>query len=231
MDRNRVLRQFGNKCLLLLLSGFDNAGHAYAAGGNHFVDDAAMLAPGHCQVEVWGDRERNGNRKLLHAGPACRAGPVELGFNLDHTSVRGVGNVTVAGPQMKWTRALNDSFSAGVVVAAGWQDNLPRFLGTTVVFPVTWQAGTAVLLHANLGWDFRHRSSDTLRAGVSAEWTPLPAWSLVAERFRESDTNFWRAGVRYAVSPQVSIDLNRAGGLNGASHPWWTVGLTRLFAR
>ena len=41
--------------LLACLLGL--TGHAYAAGGHHAVEDAALLEPGQCQVEFWHDRQ------------------------------------------------------------------------------------------------------------------------------------------------------------------------------
>jgi hypothetical protein len=87
-----------------------------------------------------------------------------------------------------------------------------------------------LLVHANVGRDFRRGNPDSSRAGVSVEWAPAADWSLVAERFRESNTNFWRVGARYLLSAGLSIDLSRAGGMNGASLPWWTLGVNHSFA-
>ena len=56
---------------------------AWAAGGHYAVDDAVILEPEACQVEFWIDKAADGRGTLLHAGPACRVGPVELGLNLD----------------------------------------------------------------------------------------------------------------------------------------------------
>jgi hypothetical protein len=50
-----------------------------AAGGHHTVDDAALAAPGTCDVEAWAERSPGGARRLLHAGTGCRVGAVELG--------------------------------------------------------------------------------------------------------------------------------------------------------
>lgn len=114
-----------------------SAGRAHAAGGHHAVDDAALLEPGQCQLETWWDRETGGTRTLLHAGPACRIGTVELGLNLDRLRLDGTGTTTVAGTQIKWARPVHDSWSAGVVIGLAAQDHAPRFIGSTVVVPVT----------------------------------------------------------------------------------------------
>jgi hypothetical protein len=211
--------------LLLLVA------RAHAAGGHHSVDDAALLEPGQCQVEVWTDRADQHARSLLHAGTACRVGPVELGVNGERTRLGSVGAVVSAGPQVKWAQPLTPSLRVGAVLAATWQDTSPHFAGSSLVFPVTWQAHDTLQLHVNLGRDFLHGAADLSRAGAALEWAPLPAWSFVAERFREGGGNFLRAGTRYAVNPNVSLDLSRARGLGGSAPAWWTLGVNYVFDR
>lgn len=204
---------------------------ARAAGGHHAVDDAALLEPGRCQLESWADREQGGARTLLHAGPACRVGPVELGLNVDRVRLGGTGTSTTTGAQIKWALSLRDGWSAGVVFGLATQDHAPRFSGSTLVVPVTWQTTETLLTHFNAGRDFRNGQPDTNRAGVALEWAALPAWSFVAERFRESGANLWRAGVRWSLSPKVNLDLSRARGTEVGSPAWWTLGLTLAFDR
>lgn len=204
---------------------------AHSAGGHHAVDDAAILEPGECQVETWADRERGGGRTLVHLGPACRVGSVELGLNLDRTRLAGSDAFVSGGPQIKWAAPLTDSIHYGVVLSTAWQDSRPRFAGSSLLFPVTWQAAEGWALHANLGRDFRRQGPDFNRSGVALEWTPFPQWSVVAERFRESGANFWRVGARYAVSDRLSIDLGQAKGLAGTAPAWWTLGLNWAFQR
>jgi hypothetical protein len=215
-------------CVAGLLAGVS---FVHAAGGHHAVDDAALLDPGQCQLEVWADRERGRARTLMHLGPACRVGAVELGLNLDRVHAAGSDAVAVAGPQVKWAASLGAGLSAGVVVAANWQDPSPRYLGSTVVLPVSWQASESVLLHLNVGRDLRAHASDDTRAGAAIEWTPHSSWLFVAERFREGRTSFWRAGARWVLDPALNLDLSYARGVDGSAPSWWTFGLTWLFDR
>lgn len=204
---------------------------AHAAGGHHAVDDAAILEPGQCQVETWADRDRGGGRTLVHLGPACRLGPVELGLNLDRTHQAGSDTAVTTGPQVKWATPIAESLSVGVVLLGAWRNTRPRFAGSTVVLPLTWQPAEGLAVHANLGRDFRRQGPDFTRSGVALEWAATPQWSLVAERFRESEANFWRVGARYAVNEALSVDLSQARGLAGAAPAWWTVGLNWAFQR
>ena len=110
-------------------------------------------------------------------------------------------------------------------------DGAPHFLGSALVVPVTWKAAETLLVHANIGRDFRHRQPDARRGGIALEWTALAAASFVAERFDEGGASFWRAGARWAVTPTLDIDFSRARGVSGAGSAWWTVGLTWVFER
>lgn len=204
---------------------------AHAAGGHHAVDDATILDPGQCQVETWADRERGGGRTLVHVGPACRLGPVELGLNLDRARTSGSDAAVTGGPQLKWVAPLSGSVNAGIAVSATWQDTRPRLAGSTVVFPLTWQATQSVAVHANLGRDFRHHVPSLSRSGAALEWTATPQWMLVAERFRENQGNFWRVGARYTVNDALSLDLGQARGLTSGAPLWWTLGLNWSFQR
>jgi hypothetical protein len=208
-----------------------HAAHAAAAGGHHSVDDAARIEPGHCQVETWFDRERGNARALLHVGPACRVGPVDIGLNVDRVRLDGVGTTTALGLEVKWARALSERWSVGVVLASIGQDRSPHLVGSSVIVPVTWQAGETVRAHVDIGRDFRHRERDTARAGLALEWAPTQAASFVAERFREGGLDFWRAGARWSVTSSTSVDLSRAENLHGAPSPWWTIGVNWVFER
>jgi len=205
----------------------------HAAGGHHAVDDAAILAPGQCEVEVWADRERHGARALGHVGPACRLGPVEIGLNLDRTHTTGAGSTTFGGPQVKWAHAVTDSLSIGALYGTSWRDRTPGTRSSLLLFPVSWQARDTIAVHLNVGKDFQRGGGapDTPRSGAAVEWAASSTWSFVGERFRESETNLWRIGARYAVNETTTLDLSQARGLQGSVPPWWTLGVTWSFAR
>lgn len=203
----------------------------FAAGGHHAVDDAAILDPGQCQVETWIERARSTDRRLLHAGPGCRVGPVELGLNLDHAEHREGTTVTAYGPQVKWATTLVERVSAGVLWFAAWQDTAPRRIGHAVVVPLTWQPNAMLAVHLNVGRDFRAHATDTTRSGIAGEWSPHAAWSFVGERFHDNGRDFWRVGVRWAPSAALSVDLSHARPLGERVSAWWTLGLNWVFAR
>lgn len=202
----------------------------HAAGGHHAIDDAALLDPGQCQLETWWDREAGGARTLLHAGPGCRIGPVEMAVSLDRTRLEQVGSTSITGLQVKWARSLDDYWSIGVAAGTNVQSRAPRYVGSTVIVPITWQATSTLLAHANIGRDFRRGEVDTFRGGLAVEWAPLNHWAFVAEHFREFGSSFRRAGVRWNLSPAASIDLSRARAISANSAAWWTLGLTWVWS-
>lgn len=207
---------------------------AHAAGGHHAVDDATILDKGQCQLSAWSERERQGNRTLYHLEPGCRVGPVELSLGLEHQSENDIGRTGNLSPQLKWVLPLHDRLSVGVVAQAHWQSEPLTSLhaaGSTLLVPLTWHASDSVKLHLNLGRDFMRHAPGTTRAGAALEWTPATQWSVVAERFRESTFNHWRLGVRWMVTPDLSIDLSQARGDHGRVAAWGTLGATWAFDR
>lgn len=206
------------------------SGAAWAAGGHHGLDDAAILEPQQCEAESWLSRARGGQR-LLHAGGACRVGPVELGVSAEHARQGGQGETGYA-LQAKWATELAPGFSAGLSVSPAWQAHVrPRYQGTTVVALATWAPREAIALHLNLGRDFTHGGDDSNRAGASVEWAPRERWSLTAERYVEQRAHYVRAGVRWSASEHWTIDASRAQRLRGDGESSWTVGVTRLLGR
>ncbi|QJW83420.1 hypothetical protein HK414_02160 [Ramlibacter terrae] len=160
------------------------AGAAFAAGGHHAVDDAAILEAGQCEVEGWASRAPAGDR-LLHAGLGCRAGPVELGVAAE--AARQGGSQAAYGLSAKWAQALGEDLSVGASIGPNWQAHAaPRYQGFTVAALATWTPREDLALHLNLGRDIVHRGRGLARHGLAAEWLPVQDWSFVAERYRKS---------------------------------------------
>ncbi len=211
---------------LLFAAALGTCSTAWAAGGHHAVDDAAILDPGQCQLETWYDHESGGSRRLLHLGPACRIGAVEVGLNFDRLQA---AKVTGGGPQVKWATALSKDLSVGVLASANWLSLSSHYGFTSIVVPVSWQVSEQVALHVNAGRDFRAGKSDISRAGASVEWAPNATWMGVAERWRENGFNYARVGGRWNVSPALSLDLSRARSVGSGPPGWWTLGVTLVW--
>ncbi|HEX2541514.1 MAG TPA: hypothetical protein VHM00_10575 [Caldimonas sp.] len=195
------------------------------------MDDAALLEPGTCQIEAWFERERSNARNVLHLGPGCRVGPVDVELSLDRVRVVDRRSINIVGAQVKWASDLGLGLSGGVVAAVLGADRSPRFRGSSVIVPLTWRPYDTLLVHLNAGRDLKNRDADSTRLGVALEWAPLSSGSFVAERFKDSRSNFWRIGARWHLRTSMSLDVSRATGLNEDSPPWWTLGLNWQFGR
>lgn len=200
-----------------------------AAGGHFDVDDAAVLAPGRCQYELWANRAPRADANDLHLGPACRLGPFEIGLDLDRASVAGDSGFAV-GPHLKWVRPLvADRLVAGVVVGTSYDLRSGGRPAQALYFPATWTVSPVWAFNLNFGWD---RSSDGIsrRAGVSAEWSPAERWTVIGEHARIGRSPVARLGVRFALRPTLSLDLSaaRVGALAGSLY---TLGVNHEFAR
>lgn len=202
---------------------------ALAAGGHHAVDDANMLDEGQCNLEVWAERETGGARTLLHGGPGCRVGPVELDLNIDREKFTGMDGATSFSPQVKWATSLNEQLAVGLVVGSRFNNQSPRYAGSTLYIPVTWRAGDTLSLHANWGRDFQRIGPNQARGGLALEWAPVADWSFIAERFLQSGSSSARAGVRWAFKPGLSLDISRARTLGPGGPSWTTVGVNWQF--
>jgi len=223
-----------HKTLLAVSAGawlFCTASAANAAGGHYAVDDAAILEPGQCQLETWFDREAGHVGRLLHVGPACRVGSLEVGLNLDRVHLGDASATTVTGPQLKWAGVVTEQLSIGLAAAANWQSHAPRYLGSTLVVPISLQLSEQWLAHVNVGRDFRAGQADSSRAGAALEWAPNTTWSVIGERFRDGGANHWRLGGRWNLTPSLSLDLSRAQDLRPESPAWWTLGLNVVIDR
>ncbi|MEO5843305.1 MAG: hypothetical protein ABIQ33_00540 [Caldimonas sp.] len=126
---------------------------------------------------------------------------------------------------------MNERLSWGLVAGANWQGTAARHSGTTLYVPLSLRVFEALQGHLNVGRDFQRSSADQIRAGVGIEWRPAPTWLWIAERFRQSDTNFARAGIRWEPTPAFSVDLSKARGMGTSTSDWWTLGVTWVLDR
>lgn len=211
---------------------------ASAQAGGHFdVDDASTLDVGQCQYEAWGSRVSGGAAvRGLHLGPACRVGPVEIGLGVDLFATRGERAVTYAGPQLKWTFYGQDPearLSAALSAGATFDVTRGGRAGGQFVIPLTWRALDHLQVHANLGADWvPGTGARTGRGGVQAEWALNEAVSLIAERNRAYDLWTSRIGVRFSLTPRVSVDVSAARiGRGEQRQRGFVVGLNHEFSR
>ena len=202
--------------------------NGHAAGGHFAVDDAAILDVGTCLIETWWERVDHAG-SLLHLGPACRVGPVELGVNCDRVQPRDGAPQTPVSAQAKWVVAIDDRVSVGLAGLVAWQGSAPRYAAANLYAPLTLRVADALLLNLNVGRDWVRDVPTRWRVGASLEWQATPAWTIIGERFRQYGGDFARLGVRWQQSDSLSFDLSRAGGLSGSEIRTWTLGANWTF--
>ncbi|MCH7341786.1 hypothetical protein LZ017_00090 [Pelomonas sp. CA6] len=200
-----------------------------ATGGHHAVDDAAILEPGQCQLELWNEQARD--RQLHYLGPGCHLFGVELGLNLTRNSPRGEAVQRSGGLQLKWAREWLPGLGAGLVWSATWQNQAPRYAGQTLLIPLSWQPRQDLTLHLNLGRDFRRREPDQTRRGVALEWQPHERWQGLVEWFDDGQHAQRRVGLRHFFNENFSLDVSRAQALPRPGESWWTLGLNWVSSR
>lgn len=194
---------------------------AWAAGGHHAVDDAMILAPGQCEAETWIEHAR-GEGSLLHAGPGCRVGPLELSGAIERT-----GTERSASVQVKGAWPLNKTLSVGASIAPFIRRGPERDDGTAVVLLATWALGPWSA-HANLGREFA-ALGDGPKSGASLEWTG-GGWTWTGERYTSQAGRFVRAGARWQASRGWTLDASHARRVHGPGASSWTFGSTWGFA-
>lgn len=206
------------------------AAAARAAGGHLDVDDAVELEPGHCQFETWSTRSPEAATNQFHVGAGCRVGPVELGLNLDRLSTVHDG-LSSLGPQLKWVAGRwGEQFSAGAVWAAAVDVTRGGRPAQTVYLPLTWAPTDAAAININAGADWDARGTRSRRIGVSGEWAAHARVGVVVERFQIGGEWTSRFGLRWNLSPVMSVDVSAARAGAGAGHVF-AIGLNHEFAR
>lgn len=203
------------------------AGSAAPAMGGHFdVDDASVLAPGRCQVELW--TLQGESLRSAHLGPACRVGPLEVGGILERLSGSGLAD-RIAGAQLKAVTSWLPDVNVGLVAAAS-RDTTKGVNLLTAYVPLTWSLGSALQVDANLGVDRLGERGRTRRAGIAGEWALDHRFTLLAERFSALDLTLTRCGVRFALGEQASLDLS-AARVSNTGNRLWGLGLNFEFGR
>lgn len=211
-----------------LVLGMALGASAAWAGGHYDVDDADTLDAGHCQYEGWGGRGPQGSPAFQHLGLACRIGVAELGLNADRSASP---DARVWGPALKW-RWLGDAeqpLRSAVAFSAGRNERTGGKPSRQLLFPLTWQPLNSLMLHANLGADWAGGAARTARRGLAAEWAVDEKVSLVLERNRASGAWTSRGGLRFTLTPALTLDLSAARARPGGSI--YTVGLSQEFSR
>jgi hypothetical protein len=203
--------------LVLGLAGAD------ARADRHGVEPAPMLGRGDCESEFTLDRLQGGVG-MAELELACRVGPVQLGGQAEYRRDRP-DSATSWSAELKWSRTLGD-WHLGVFLQNEWEAHQrPRHTGTAVTGLASYGLREDLQLHLNLGREFAHRGEDSARAGIGVEWTIIPRWTVLGERFVRDETHFARASVRWAAGHNWTLELARAQRLAGPEPSRWILGI------
>jgi len=211
----RGARQAGALVLALTLA---SAAHA----SRHGVEEAEMLPRGACELELAYARAAGRVDQYL-SELSCGLGPVQLNGELEHARERG-GSDTETAAEVKWAREVAPGWSAGLLLRAQWAAHQrPHHQSTALVGLLSYEASDSLGLHLNLGRDFLRGGGHLTRAGIGAEWGLNTDWKLLAERYAQDGTHFFRGTVRYAAGRNWTLEFGRAQRLAGPDPSRWTL--------
>jgi hypothetical protein len=219
--------------LPVVLTGLLLPFHVFAAGGHHAVDDAAIVDPGQCNLELWAERANRDRRQLQHAGVGCHLFGVEAGINADRETAQAASSLHMHGVQLKWATELRPQLAIGLVAAMGWQDQTPRSQRSVLV-PMTWTPREDLAIHLNLGRALLRGADDRTQRGIAAEWQMTPDWQALTEYFHDGQRPLTRLGLRRTLSDQLTLDLSFAktpAAARAAREGWWTIGANWTFGQ
>ncbi|QWP77373.1 hypothetical protein J5226_02910 [Lysobacter sp. K5869] len=211
--------RFALFCLFAALSLHAGAARA---GASLYVDDAATVARGRCQLESW-LRGAAPAREFTLA-PACDVAGTELG--LSHSDYAAPH--AAAAQSLSAKRVLRASAQGWALAASlsanwsggrydGWTFNLPLTLGPDPNGPRLW--------HLNLGWNQPRQGRARLTGGVGLEQALSARWTALAELYADAHGDAGgQLGLRRALSDDASFDLLLGDRERDPRGPWLTLG-------
>lgn len=207
------------------------AGPAFASGGGHVIDDAAVETPGTCHLENWVTLSSGGGG-LINSGRACtrKAWPnLELGGFVAHSWTRGSDD-TLIGLSPKLTlRSENRGIGVGIATSVSYGIDRSRFETASIIVPVTIPAGETWRFNLNTGWQWtRAGHGHEMFVGAQAEIALKRNLNLMAETFTRNQGKVGgQAGLRWTVAGGA-VDLDLIGGryVDGATRSAATFGVT-----
>lgn len=215
-------------CLYTCLSA-----SAHAAGGPYAVDDAAIGGVGECQIESWVSFANNGHFVGV-TQPAC---VVNLGTPVELTAAFQVARfdgewATLTGLQGKFILLPLGSFAVALAINTLFDATNGQNV-TFVNVPVTIKVRDDLRLNVNGGWLYDSiDDTNHLTWGGGFQWDFQRQWTAIAEIYGQtgqlSDPRV-QAGVRFAPTKSVDVDIVYGHNITGENASWITAGLTVRF--
>ena len=198
---------------------------ACAAGGHYAVDDAEILGPERCHIDVWyayGD-QRNDDFTLQ---PACNPWTnLELGFGVSRLQRDGTRDTIVELAAKRVFRQLEQGrYGWGMAVTTAHGGALDRIEAATAYLPVSVKLAEALQMNYNLGWAYERQESGNMLWGVGGDASLTPRYNLIAEAYgaRGGETEL-QAGLRYNL-PAWTVDVSYGRAWDGADD-WVVLGV------
>lgn len=215
----------------ILLPALLAAAPAFAAGGEHVVDDAAVETPGTCHLENWVTLSSGGGG-LVNSGPACtrKAWPnLELGGFITHSWTDETDDTLIGLSPKLMLRSEDRGVGIGIATSLGYGINRGRFETASVVVPVTILAGEKLRFNLNAGWQWaRAGHRHDVFVGAQAEIALKKNLNLMVESFtRDEGKVGGQAGLRWTVAGgAVDLDFIAGRYVDGTTPSAITFGMT-----
>ena len=166
-------------------------GHpALHAGQPLVTDDAAIVAPGTCQLEAWYHPTHDGRE--YWAQPACNfIGNLELGVGLARSYPHGDPTSSLIHLQAKtaWFPRDDGPWSFGVVASGDRDTGAPHGSTAFQAFNVTglasWYPRNDLEMDLNLGVSYQYRSGTFAFAGAAIQYEVIETAQLLGEVFHD----------------------------------------------
>lgn len=222
--------------LIALLTAMSNA---KAAGGAYVVDDAAINAPGECNIDTWyqsGRHNQPSSNASLSQDCTLKGVPnLQLGAAIGH-SRDDADSETQLSPQFKASLFAREALGLEWALSGAAHFAVNRahaFDGGELNLPFTYQPIQALRLNLNTGWaqaydDGEHNHRWTWGAGV--EYDLARTLTLIAERYGQRGAEqAWQAGPRFHLGKRIDVDVVVGRNLTGDRDQWLTTGAALRF--
>ena len=150
----------------------------HAAGGHFAVDDATILEPGECQVEVW--RESADEHRLARArrpGMPRRTGRARAQRRPSPGPRPAVADRARAAGQVGGDHRRSARASASSLRRRG-ATATPHYVGASLYAPLSVRLAESLRANVNVGRDWLRGGASLARGGIALEWQATPAWVL-----------------------------------------------------
>jgi hypothetical protein len=208
-----------------------STGPAFAAGGAHVIDDAAVETPGTCHLESWVTGSSSG-QGLVYSAPACTraAWPnLEIGGFVSHGWTRTSDDTLIGLSPKLMLRSEERGIGIGIAGSAGLDADRGRFEQASLIVPVTIPAGKRLRFNVDGGWQWSRSShSHDLFVGGQAEFALRPTLGLMAETFtRDRGKAGGQAGIRWTPGKgRIDVDWLIGRYVDGTTPTAVTIGIT-----